>query len=375
MNLSHLVTSFESDSSRGSSVTCEQLSPTARNKRSLLHDETPSVPVSNLCLDRSATNSTYTRTPQAPPSPPVEEQNKCSLPSISSLLEGADNLSHVASMRSLQVIQVAKVPPEALTGCLIERQRQNPPVLGEGEQPAQYHAANQTAVHPSRVTFPPTPPLRPGSGHDGLKQSPIDSSSKSVLSTTDGRRSNSATTPDMHRQRRISEESLQLQSGHLSRSRDSPTSTRETAFTFPPKSNTTPFVSPVEPPAPSAEFYRHPLHLPAFQSLPLTGAPVPHHHHHHMISLGNPAWQHHHYFPPSNATPYPQNHDRYICRTCHKAFSRPSSLRIHSHSHTGEKPFRCPHVGCGKAFSVRSNMKRHEKGCHTGRAGAVTLVN
>ncbi|KAK7715281.1 hypothetical protein SLS64_003979 [Diaporthe eres] len=56
--------------------------------------------------------------------------------------------------------------------------------------------------------------------------------------------------------------------------------------------------------------------------------------------------------------------DRYICQTCNKAFSRPSSLRIHSHSHTGEKPFKCPHAGCGKAFSVRSNMKRHERGCH-----------
>ncbi|KAI9725723.1 MAG: hypothetical protein M1828_002606 [Chrysothrix sp. TS-e1954] len=56
--------------------------------------------------------------------------------------------------------------------------------------------------------------------------------------------------------------------------------------------------------------------------------------------------------------------DRYICPSCSKAFSRPSSLRIHVHSHTGEKPFRCPHEGCGKAFSVRSNMKRHQRGCH-----------
>jgi hypothetical protein len=80
---------------------------------------------------------------------------------------------------------------------------------------------------------------------------------------------------------------------------------------------------------------------------------------------GNNPWQHHHYLNPVHGMAYPQSQDRYICPTCSKAFSRPSSLRIHSHSHTGEKPFKCPHAGCGKAFSVRSNMKRHERGCHT----------
>ena len=179
---------------------------------------------------------------------------------------------------------------------------------------------------------------------------------------------------ETYQQRRIPEVSLPPPSGHLTVSQTSPTPSLETLFPLPSKSLTTPFVSPVEPPATSVEFYRQPPHLPAFLPIPLTVGPVPNHHQQ-MISLGYPAWQHHHYFPPSNSAPYVQNHDRYICRTCHKAFSRPSSLRIHSHSHTGEKPFRCPHVGCGNAFSVRSNMKRHEKGCHTGRAGAVTLVN
>jgi hypothetical protein len=61
--------------------------------------------------------------------------------------------------------------------------------------------------------------------------------------------------------------------------------------------------------------------------------------------------------------PFGTIQDRYICPTCNKAFSRPSSLRIHSHSHVGEKPYKCPNAGCGKAFSVRSNLKRHERGC------------
>jgi uncharacterized Zn-finger protein len=79
-----------------------------------------------------------------------------------------------------------------------------------------------------------------------------------------------------------------------------------------------------------------------------------------------PTWQHHHYYPPANPPSYPQTQERYICPTCSKPFSRPSSLKIHTYSHTGEKPYKCKHEGCGKYFSVRSNMKRHEKGCHGG---------
>lgn len=87
---------------------------------------------------------------------------------------------------------------------------------------------------------------------------------------------------------------------------------------------------------------------------------------------GSNPWQHHHYISTSSQSQFPQPQDRYICSTCNKAFSRPSSLRIHSHSHTGEKPYKCPQPGCGKAFSVRSNMKRHERGCHA--ASSTTLT-
>ncbi|ODV89901.1 hypothetical protein CANCADRAFT_14025, partial [Tortispora caseinolytica NRRL Y-17796] len=51
----------------------------------------------------------------------------------------------------------------------------------------------------------------------------------------------------------------------------------------------------------------------------------------------------------------------YVCSICNRGFSRPSSLKIHIHSHTGEKPFVCPEPGCNKSFSVRSNMRRHQK--------------
>jgi hypothetical protein len=118
-----------------------------------------------------------------------------------------------------------------------------------------------------------------------------------------------------------------------------------------------PTMQPTPPPQPqiSGLYYQRPLPQ-AFPPLPVSVTLAP--------SSGANPWQHHHYISPSSAASFPQSQDRYICQTCNKAFSRPSSLRIHSHSHTGEKPFKCPHAGCGKAFSVRSNMKRHERGCH-----------
>jgi hypothetical protein len=69
--------------------------------------------------------------------------------------------------------------------------------------------------------------------------------------------------------------------------------------------------------------------------------------------------------PPTFAASHRTNSaspaERYMCHECNKSFSRPSSLRIHTFSHTGEKPFVCPEPGCTKRFSVRSNMRRHMK--------------
>ncbi|KAJ1794899.1 hypothetical protein LPJ59_004445, partial [Coemansia sp. RSA 2399] len=50
---------------------------------------------------------------------------------------------------------------------------------------------------------------------------------------------------------------------------------------------------------------------------------------------------------------------KYACLICDKRFTRPSSLACHRRTHTGEKPHMCMFPGCGKQFSVQSNLRRH----------------
>ncbi|OMJ21341.1 Zinc finger protein [Smittium culicis] len=52
---------------------------------------------------------------------------------------------------------------------------------------------------------------------------------------------------------------------------------------------------------------------------------------------------------------------RYNCKYCSKSFTRPSSLTIHTYTHTGEKPHECTFPECKKRFSVLSNLRRHLK--------------
>ncbi|KAL4800749.1 hypothetical protein BDV19DRAFT_2528 [Aspergillus venezuelensis] len=60
---------------------------------------------------------------------------------------------------------------------------------------------------------------------------------------------------------------------------------------------------------------------------------------------------------------------KHKCKVCDKRFTRPSSLQTHMYSHTGEKPFACDVEGCGRHFSVVSNLRRHKKVHKGGKEG------
>lgn len=215
-----------------------------------------------------------------------------------------------------------------------ERQRTSPP---SKDLDARYDGA---------AYLPPTPPMRPGSGFHSTTHSP---SGSTVSINTSGIKTQEPYQHMMYPSPRTRPHSSSVSSvGSAHQIQQGPYASPAPSVSY----------SPVDLSS-SAVYYQRPVAAPT--------------HPQQVISPITPTWQHHHYFPPSSSTPYQQNQDRYICRTCHKAFSRPSSLRIHSHSHTGEKPFRCTHAGCGKAFSVRSNMKRHERGCHSGRVATAVV--
>ncbi|KAK3939421.1 hypothetical protein QBC46DRAFT_148720 [Diplogelasinospora grovesii] len=262
-----------------------------------------------------------------PPSPPMDETSRCSLPSISNLLGLADQGSPTAETHAqAQQSQTSKAET----------------------RPNSSHYGNGSLM--ARTALPPSPPMSSDASFEGYN-SP---STKSVSQLSSGSNYYFEATPPLGqmeadaRHMAAAVPRVSLQASTYQPQFSAPTFMGQTVMPsyYPPMQPTPPPQSQI-----SGLYYQRPL--PAFSTLPVNLGPS-----------GPSPWQHHHYIAPSSAPSFPQSQDRYICQTCNKAFSRPSSLRIHSHSHTGEKPFKCPHVGCGKAFSVRSNMKRHERGCH-----------
>ncbi|KAH7316678.1 hypothetical protein B0I35DRAFT_433731 [Stachybotrys elegans] len=285
--------------------------------------------------------------PRPPPSPPMED-TRCSLPSISNLLGLADAGSPTSETSANPLRHSPK--PESLA----QHGRQGLPCIKTSSQ------SLQTSNHHYR-SLPPSPPLSTDASYES--NSPTSKSVTHFPSASSSSHYHYETTPpleaDSHRQQQqqAAPPTLPRPAGYPQQTY--PSSPYSSHAARPAYYQPTP----APQPAPSQQshtpgiYAQRPLpqNFPPPLSIPVAVVPA---------SSGNP-WQHHHYMNPSHGAAFPQSQDRYICQICNKAFSRPSSLRIHSHSHTGEKPFKCPHAGCGKAFSVRSNMKRHERGCHS----------
>lgn len=342
------------------------------------HSDAASTLVSNpYAAQQSVDYQPQRRAPQSPPSPPVEEANKPSLPSlpsISSLLTYAENEKPAQGSRksrskyavcSLQLTPHVAAQAPQQSQVQQQQQNQSQPAAAAAQssepRPAGSQAFGAAIVSNPRMTLPPTPPMRPDSVIDGNQSPSTTSTQSSFVAQQPYYLGSSLNNMEPHSQRQHIPVAPLKRHSVPSQSSASPYNTSPYAHSAyassPGAASTGSYYSPEAHMLNASAMYAQrplPSNFPP-PPVQLPGTP--------QANSSNP-WQHHHYISAQSQAAFPQPQDRYICQTCNKAFSRPSSLRIHSHSHTGEKPFKCPHGGCGKAFSVRSNMKRHERGCH-----------
>ncbi|EGX93475.1 hypothetical protein CCM_04849 [Cordyceps militaris CM01] len=298
------------------------------------------------------------------------DDSRCSLPSISNLLGLADAGSPTDPSPTSYRASPPSEGTDAFMQCFAVHQanrdsaslsfphgRSRRESGSFGSRPGSRHSG----AFQHRRGLPPTPPLSTDNAYDnynspssqGRGHFPFDSNSSNRFHET---------TPPLEPETR---HQLQRQTHTPRLSIPVPPQRFVHAQTMPPQTASNYYGGPAHPlvlaPGQPGPHYGQ-------QALPQSFPPQP-------LSESQQLWQHHHYLHPSQSSVYPQSQDKYLCPTCSKAFSRPSSLRIHSHSHTGEKPYKCAHPGCGKAFSVRSNMKRHERGCHSASAmGSRTMI-
>ncbi|KAJ6781145.1 hypothetical protein PWT90_10700 [Aphanocladium album] len=301
----------------------------------------------HLAYAPTSSNQLYNRPPRDPPSPPMEDI-RCSLPSISNLLGLADAGSPPTDPSPTSY----RGSPRSEASLSFSHGKSRRGSGGLGSRPGSRHSG----VYQHRRGLPPTPPLSNDSAYDNYSSPSGQSRSQLPFESSSYTRFHETTPPlepETHRR--------QLQG---------PNRVPRLSIPVPPSQQFA--LPPAMPPQPAPNYYNGHVHTmvvaPGQPVAHYGQQPLPHAFPPQHMQESQQLWQHHHYLHPSQSSIYTQSQDKYLCPTCNKAFSRPSSLRIHSHSHTGEKPYKCAHPGCGKAFSVRSNMKRHERGCHSASA-------
>ncbi|XP_052009753.1 human immunodeficiency virus type I enhancer-binding protein 2 homolog [Xyrauchen texanus] len=64
---------------------------------------------------------------------------------------------------------------------------------------------------------------------------------------------------------------------------------------------------------------------------------------------------------------------KYVCQYCGRACAKPSVLKKHIRSHTGERPYPC--IPCGFSFKTKSNLYKHRKShTHAVKAGLMSYL-
>lgn len=351
--------------------------------------------------------------PQAPPSPPLEMSKKLSLPPISDLLAYSTQSQNSPGKKIVDGLSVSSF---SSSNAITSDQRNEDTArrtISSG-----HNRAKSWASQPSPTSrFPPTPPSTSNQHSDQCMQPPLIMQPKHDIQRIDPalfneskQRSSAGTSPVITRPTidtssyppfppsqstttpyTQSAPLLHSQYGELS-PRTAVSAAAGPHYSASQQQTPQPMSAPVVPssrrystdlPPPihhhhtlssgSDDPVRRPL-LP--QQSPHTGPSRSGFHpydagmHTRRPSHGSDPHQQQHGVPGSQSRPAQSFSGRaitgrnYTCASCMKEFSRPSSLKIHEHSHTGAKPFICPRGGCGKSFSVRSNMKRHERGCH-----------